>query len=174
MIIRIIATALIQCTVRTHAGWMTFAVAGTVASSLAARLDIAILSLFPSLEADTPIIRREPGLRYCNRDYQNDAKRASRSQKSEPGCPGSRSRVLLGTRSGQARRQDAGISTVSTTWITPFDWLTLEIVTIEVPPLASTIQTLPSWCFTVSSSPSTVLSFLPSVRLEASNLPGTT
>src|SRR6202035_3175882 len=112
MIIRIIATALIQCTVRTHAGWMTFAVAGTVPSSLATRLDITILSLFHLLES-IPIIRREPGLRYCNRDYQNDAKRASRSQKSEPGCPGSRSRVLLGTNSGQARRQDAGISTVS-------------------------------------------------------------
>ena len=27
--------------------------------------------------------------------------------------------------------QDAGISTVSTTWITPFDWLTLEIVTSD-------------------------------------------
>src|SRR6476659_5340756 len=70
--------------------------------------------------------------------------------------------------------QDDGISTVSTTWITPFDWLTFEIVTIEVPPLASTIQTLPSWCFTVSSSPSAVLSFLPSVSFEASSLPGTT
>ncbi|WP_244581955.1 hypothetical protein, partial [Escherichia coli] len=28
--------------------------------------------------------------------------------------------------------QVAGISTVSTTWMTPFDWLTLGIVTIEV------------------------------------------
>src|ERR1035438_9117898 len=46
MIIRIIATALIQCTVRTHAGWMTFAVAVTVRSSLAARLDIANPWLF--------------------------------------------------------------------------------------------------------------------------------
>jgi hypothetical protein len=34
---------------------------------------------------------------------------------------------LLGARTPQ----DAGISTVSTTWITPFDWLTLEIVTSD-------------------------------------------
>src|SRR5450631_282471 len=83
-------------------------------------------------------------------------------------------RILVGTRSGRAGYYDAGIRTVSTTWITPLDWLTFGIVTIEVPPLASTIQTLPSWCLTVSSSPSAVLSFLPSVRLEASSLPGTT
>src|SRR5436309_10976764 len=69
---------------------------------------------------------------------------------------------------------DAGISTVSTTWITPLDWLTFAIVTVEEPPLASTIITLSPECFTVSSSPSTVFSFLPSVRLEASSLPGTT
>jgi len=37
--------------------------------------------------------------------------------------------------------QDAGSSTVSITWMTPFDWLTLEIVTIDEPPLASTIMT---------------------------------
>ncbi len=59
---------------------------------------------------------------------------------------------------------------MSTTWITPLDWLTLAIVTLEVPPLASTIQTLPSLSFTVRSSPSAVFSFLPSVRLEASSL----
>src|ERR1700754_720495 len=41
MIIRIIATALIQCTMRTQAGWITLAAAGTACSSLAARLDMA-------------------------------------------------------------------------------------------------------------------------------------
>src|SRR5579871_351343 len=75
---------------------------------------------------------------------------------------------------GAQRYQLAGISTVSTTWITPLDWLTLEIVTIEVPPLASTIQILPPSCLTVRVSPSTVLSVLPSVRSEASSRPGTT
>src|SRR5665647_45662 len=46
MIIRIIATALIQCTVRTQAGWITLAVVGTARSSLAARLDMADPWLF--------------------------------------------------------------------------------------------------------------------------------
>jgi hypothetical protein len=30
--------------------------------------------------------------------------------------------------------QDAGSSTVSTTWMTPFDWLTFEMVTIDWTP----------------------------------------
>jgi hypothetical protein len=30
-----------------------------------------------------------------------------------------------------------GINTVSTTWMTPFDWLTFGIVTVELPPLLS-------------------------------------
>src|SRR6185437_10516618 len=67
-----------------------------------------------------------------------------------------------------------GIRTVSTTWITPFDWLTFGIVTVDESPLASMIITLSPDRFTVRSSPSTVLSFLPSVRAEASSLPGTT
>src|SRR6476620_4130215 len=82
--------------------------------------------------------------------------------------------ALVGTSQGRAGPQDAGISTVSTTWITPFDWLTFEIVTIERPPLASTIQTLPSSFLTVSSSPSAVFSFMPSLRSAAASLPGTT
>src|SRR5882757_1748398 len=120
-------------------------------------------------------IRSEPDLRYCHACYQFHARSASWSQKSEPGRPGSPP-VAHPVRGCWARGlfYDAGISTVSTTWITPFDWLTFEIVTIEVPPLASTIQTLPSWCLTVSCSPSAVFSFLPSVRSEAASLPGTT
>src|SRR5882672_7536934 len=43
MIIRIIATALIQCTMRTQAGWITLEVVGTACSSLAAMLDMAHL-----------------------------------------------------------------------------------------------------------------------------------
>src|ERR1700731_1860992 len=134
---------------------MTFAVAGTVCSSLAARLDIAFPGFFlavPSQTADAPNIRRARRLRYCHTNDKIDTGRASRSQKSEPGRPGSRSRILLGTKSGGAWGYD-GIRTVSTTGMTPFDWLTFEIVTIEEPPLESMIQILPSWCFTVSSSP---------------------
>src|ERR1700730_9595394 len=117
MIIRIIATALIQCTVRTHAGWMTFVVAGTVRSSLAARLDMVV----PSLENRLlRTIRRELRLRYCHRDAGIDTLRPLRSQNSEPGCPGSPLASPVGDRFRIAC-QDAGISTVSTTWITPFD-----------------------------------------------------
>src|SRR6201994_4706299 len=48
------------------------------------------------------------------------------------------------------------------------------MVTVEEPPLASTIITESPDFLTVSSSPSTVFSFLPSVRSDASSLPGTT
>src|ERR1700688_1050275 len=120
MIIRIIATALIQCTVRTHAGWITLAVVGTARSSLAARLDIAIPWLFHLWKSVRSNIRRELRLRYCHTDHKIDAGRVWRSQKSEPGCPGPRSRVLVGTKAGRAGCYD-GIRTVSTTWITPFD-----------------------------------------------------
>src|SRR5665647_632529 len=120
MIIRIIATALIQCTVRSHAGWTTLVWAGMALVSLAARLDIAIPRLFHLFEPGTPSIRRELRLRYCLRDDKIDTRRLSSSQKCEPGCPGSRSRIPVGTRPGRAGCQD-GIRTVSTTWMTPFD-----------------------------------------------------
>ena len=52
MIIRTIATALIQCTMRTQAGWMTFvAVAAAAGWSLTARLDMVIPWLFQSLRS---------------------------------------------------------------------------------------------------------------------------
>src|SRR3954470_2742898 len=171
MIIKIIATALIQCATRTHAGWITVAVAGTARSSLAARLDILFLGC-SIIEIRYPIIRQALRVRYLNTGYSIDAWTASRSQKSEPDCPGSRPPVLW----GQIRRGGSyeGISTVSTTWMTPFDWLTLGIVTVEEFPLESMIITLPSDFLMVSCSPSTVLSFLPSVKSEAASLPATT
>ena len=43
----------------------------------------------PSLTFDTPTIRPESGVRYCHAGYQVDTRRVWRSQKSEPGCPGS-------------------------------------------------------------------------------------
>src|ERR1035437_10288818 len=87
---------------------MTFVVVNAVRSSLAARLDMVV----PSLKVDTPTIRREPVLRYCNTGYQIDARRAWRSQKSEPGRPGPRYGILLGTRSGRVtsgRRDQDGV-----------------------------------------------------------------
>jgi hypothetical protein len=69
--------------------------------------------------------------------YQIDAYDLWRSQKSEPGFPGSRSHVPVGSMIFSENRfplfpdhalgvqdtryYDAGISTVSMTWMTPFD-----------------------------------------------------
>src|SRR3984957_8372529 len=144
---------------------MTFAVAGSVRSSLAARLDMAVLSLFH-------FWKPTPRLYAGNRGFVTAIEiirtmpTGHRGHKKASRVAPARGRASCWGPIQDRRGQDAGISTVSITWITPFDWLTLEIVTIEVPPLASTIQILPSWCLTVSSSPSAVLSFLPSVRLE--------
>src|SRR5262249_26105614 len=78
-------------------------------------------------------------------------------------------------------RDQLGSSTLSTTWITPFDWNTFWIVTLEAPPLASQIVSVLALASTVSSSPSTVLSlarpplFLAaSIRSLAERRPGTT
>src|SRR5687767_1247086 len=90
MIIRTIATALIQWTMRTQAGWMTFVVVAAAAGwSLTARLDMVVPWLFHTkgrpIQAYTP----EPGGSLLPRRYQVDACSLWRSQKSEPGCPGS-------------------------------------------------------------------------------------
>src|SRR6266568_4928424 len=149
---------------------MILAGAALTCSSLTVRLVMGD----PSLSIGYRFIRREPGFRYCpdaigtmHWVYRGH-KKASRD------LPPARRLPILPGPGTEARRYDAGISTVSTTWITPFDWLTFEIVTIEVPPLASMIQTLLPSCFTVSSSPSAVLSFMPSFRSDAASLPGTT
>src|SRR5215468_3494097 len=79
------------------------------------------------------------------------------------------------------RDQLLGRSTLSTTWITPFDWNTFWIVTLEALPLASQIVSALPLASTVSSSPSTVFSlarppsFLAaSIRSFAERRPGTT
>jgi hypothetical protein len=82
-------------------------------------------------------------------------------------------RALLGP-VRRARDQDAGNSTVSTTWITPFDWLTFEIVTVEVPPLASTIQTLPSGLLDGQFFAFGGLELLAVGQVGCRSLPGTT
>src|ERR1017187_6149466 len=90
---------------------MTLVEAGTARSSLAARLDMRFpqASIF---RTRYPTIRRELRLRYCPADDWLDARRGSRAQKCEPGCPGSRSRIPVGTGPGQAgvlRRHQHGI-----------------------------------------------------------------
>src|SRR5215218_6867951 len=150
MIINTIAKALVQCSARNQAGWMTLALVAAACSSLTMRADMALLRfgiryrlyagnrLF--VTAVTGSNRRMAGIAFTK-------KRAGLPRLANP-------HALVGTSQGRAGAQDAGISTVSTTWITPLDWLTFEIVTIDRPPLASTIQTLPSSFLTVSSSPS--------------------
>lgn len=46
-----------------------------------------------------------------------------------------------------------GISTVSTTWITPLDCITSLIVTMDIPPLASVSMSLPIFIVAVRGSP---------------------
>src|SRR5438105_1843765 len=56
--------------------------------------------------------------------------------------PGDRSRRTGDTAAPirpRERNQLLGSSTLSTTWITPFDWNTFWMVTFEAPPLASQI-----------------------------------
>src|SRR6185503_7457103 len=119
-------------------------------------------------------IRPEPGFRYCHDAIKSMHGGHKVHKKASRVAPARQSHAPSWDQSGARGDQDAGSSTVSTTWITPFDWLTFEIVTVEEPPLASMIMTLPSDFLTVSSSPSAVLSFLPSVRSDAASLPGTT
>src|SRR4051812_15782542 len=170
MIISTIANALVQCSARTQAGWITLALVGAACSSLTVRADMALprlrcrYRLYAGNQLFVTALRR-PNRRMA--DVAFTKKRAGLPRLANPHAP-------VGTSQARAGAQDAGISTVSTTWITPFDWLTFEIVTIDLPPLASTIQTLPPSCFTVSCSPSAVLSFMPSLRSEAASLPGTT
>src|SRR5262249_56986029 len=74
-----------------------------------------------------------------------------------------------------------GSSTASTTWITPFDWNTFWIVTLEALPLASQIVSVLPLLSTQILPPSTVLSsalppcfFATSIRSLAEWRPGTT
>src|SRR5260370_6734284 len=114
---------------------MIFAGAASVRSSLAARLDMSV----PSLKSVCRIyagtrgfVTPMPAIRLMPAGYRGH-KKASRD------TPARRSRILLGTGSGHAWSHDAGIRTVSIPWITPVDWLTFVIVTVEEPPFASTI-----------------------------------
>src|SRR6516164_9807686 len=59
---------------------------------------------------------------------------------------------------GHQSTDQPGNNTVSITWMTPFDCMTLRMVTLAEPPLASQIQSRPSFSANVRSAPSTVLS----------------
>src|SRR3954467_15649816 len=91
MIIRTIATALVQCMIRTQAGWITLAGVAPAWPSAAARLDVA-LDMAGSVHGDwivpTTIRRRlafvTTGETHNSRWASNDITK-SRSQKSEPG-----------------------------------------------------------------------------------------
>ena len=83
-------------------------------------------------------------------------------------CDGCRSERSDGCWSGR-RRIDQGISTVSTTWITPFDCITLAIVTVDLPPFASVRTSflptiwavrVPPWTVVSLALPLPALSFL--------------
>src|SRR5690349_11704524 len=124
MIIRIIATALIQCMILTQAGWITFAGTRIACSSVAARLDTAVLRHSnPSLSYT---IRREMGV-VTGRVLSNRCLHVMAVQKRGAGVfPGpavfaSSGRARSRGWGGGARCYDAGISTVSTTWMTPLD-----------------------------------------------------
>src|SRR5436190_981809 len=60
MIIRTIANALVQCSARTQAGWITLALVEAACSSLTVRVDMA----FPAWSSFS-FIRREPAFCYC-------------------------------------------------------------------------------------------------------------
>src|SRR5580704_6671365 len=122
---------------------MTFA-ADNACRSLAVRLDM----LVPSLKIDTPTIRREAGLRYCHKGTRFMPAGPLAVTKKRAGFPRlAAAHPLWGQ--GYAWCYD-GIRTVSTTWITPLDWLTFGIVTVEEPPLASMIITVSPERLTVS------------------------
>ena len=74
-----------------------------------------------------------------------------------------------------------GSSTLSRTWITPFDWVTSAMVTLAVPPLSSITVTPAPAAVAVRLPPDTVLSTAlppPSITaflsMAASILPATT
>src|SRR3954452_1705564 len=85
MIIRIIATALIQCTARTHPGWITLAGTVVARSSLAVMLDMARPFMKP-----VTIIRLNPSVRYCDIGNQTDftSRHSGAPRSDEPGMTG--------------------------------------------------------------------------------------
>src|SRR3954454_4851310 len=116
MIISTIATALVQCSARTQAAWITLVAVAEACSSLTVRVDM----VFPA------IIRT--GLYAGNRVFVTAMSLSDRYMasiavtKKRAGSPRlAVLRVPCWGNAGTRGSYDAGISTVSTTWITPFD-----------------------------------------------------
>jgi len=53
-------------------------------------------------------------------------------------------------------RNQLGKRTLSTTWVTPFDWITSPTVIVDIPPFSSVSMILPSCKVAVSTPPETV------------------
>src|SRR5271166_4495110 len=105
MIIRIIAMALIQCRILTHAGWITFAAADALRWSLAARLDMVVsLAVRDSLYAGKPdCVTALPAIEPIGAGHDVHEK-ASRV------APARLSRLLMGTGSGRVQCYDRDIT----------------------------------------------------------------
>src|ERR1700733_12216585 len=113
-----IATALSQCMIRTQPGWIVL-LAGAACSWLTVRVDIgcsvAGVIRYPHYTPGTGI-SLHASARIDTTWPLTVHKKASRV------APARRRVSRWGVKSGHAYRYD-GIRTVSTTWITPFDWL---------------------------------------------------
>src|SRR5450759_5874123 len=105
MIIRIIATALIPCAVRTQAGWMTRGVVWTARWSVAARRDMAV----PSFEVDARIYAGNCCFVTAIQTIRSMPAGHGGHKKASRVAPARLSRIPLGTRSGHAGCYDAGI-----------------------------------------------------------------
>src|SRR5262249_30454725 len=117
MIIRITATAFAQCMARTQAGWTTLAGSFFANSSAAARLDMAQSSL-NSLTAE---YTAEAAVSLLEEPRGVDASRRLAFTKKRAGFPRLASSYSRSRSWPEDVSHEAGISTVSTTWITPFD-----------------------------------------------------
>src|SRR6516165_3189525 len=91
MIIRIMATALVQCMARTHAGWITFVGACVAWLSVAATLDMAVSWLKPVNEY-TP----EVAVSLLHQHRRVEDPQPLIFTKKRAGFPGSPSRIPVG------------------------------------------------------------------------------
>src|SRR5262245_51308771 len=109
MIIKTIAKALVQCSARTQAGWITLLLVDVACSSLTVTADMGS----PSARNSLSIIRREPALRYYQDTMKPIPATYRPSRKSEPGCPGSPSTRPCWDQSGahgsSGRRHQHGV-----------------------------------------------------------------
>src|SRR4249919_4074745 len=89
--------------------------------SAAARLDIRLDMVIPSLKADTPLYAENRNFVTAWPLLERYVSGMGSHKKASQVSPARFSRLPMGMRSGCAWGYDAGIRTVSITWITPFD-----------------------------------------------------